>query len=75
MKHVYTITNEDVGRAFITLPDCAYCGAKGKRVSTYDFIGRIIPPDVGKKVYQLESGSLAIENGEQLAERLENEAI
>ena len=68
MKHIHTITKEDVGRHIIKLP-CPTCG----RVDTIccsDFIGYIMKIDIGKRIYRSEDGILCVENQEQLEERL-----
>lgn len=57
----YTITSGDVGRAFIT--------AFGEKWNVADFLGRILPRDVGKRVYRATGHVLQPESDEQFAKR------
>ncbi len=57
----YTIQPEDVGKPTIE--------AFGRRQTVADFLGRILPGDVGKRVY-LRGGVCQVENEEQRARRL-----
>ena len=49
--------------------DCDYCG-KVKRISLEDAIGRVLPLDIGKRVFISTSGSLHVENDEQRKKRI-----
>ena len=60
MRH-YTITTEDVGKAHIRAFDQMW--------PVQDFLGRILPGDVGKRVYQ-RAGILQVENDEQYVARM-----
>lgn len=59
----YTLTDADVGKAFI--------GAFGQKWPVADFIGRVQPRDVGKRVFKHAAGHLTVENDEQCNQRLE----
>lgn len=56
----YTLTTEDVGRPTLRI--------FGRTWLVSGFIGRILPGDVGKRVY-LVGGILQVENDEQRAAR------
>src|SRR5262245_24247828 len=63
----YTIRDADVGRAVIT--------AWGRRWSVSDFMGRILPSDVGKRINKITGGDggyefLQVENNEQFQRRM-----
>ena len=60
MRH-YTITTEDVGTKLLA--------AFGKLWPVQGFLGRILPGDVGKRVY-LRAGVLQVENDEQRVARM-----
>lgn len=57
----YTLTVADIGKPYIR--------AFGKSWPVENFIGRILPGDVGKRVYQSD-GILQVENDEQMAKRM-----
>lgn len=62
----YTVRPEDVGRKTIE--------AFGRRRMTVtDFLGRILPGDVGKRVY-MRGGVCQVENDEQRASRAQRES-
>jgi hypothetical protein len=66
MRPHYTLTTGDVGRAWIK--------AFGRSWMACDFIGRVLPGDVGKRVYLTptndgEHAILQVENDEQRANR------
>lgn len=65
MRPYYTITPSDIGKPWIK--------AFGRVWSVSDWIGRILPLDVGKRVYQID-GILQVENQEQLLARQSREA-
>jgi len=66
-KYLHTITEEDV-KSMLSIT---------KRTNgTVDFfklysnVGKLLPRDIGKQVYEMPSGHYQIENDEQLAKRL-----
>lgn len=61
MRSYYELQQSDVGRPFLKIFDRVW--------SVTDFMGRILPGDVGKRVY-LVSGILQVENDAQRAKRL-----
>jgi hypothetical protein len=61
----YTIAADDVGKSTIN--------PFGRVHRVTDFIGRIMPQDVGKRVYERDN-VLQVENDEQLARRLAKSA-
>ena len=65
MNPHYTIRAQDVGRMSIT--------AFGQSWLTVNFIGRILPGDVGKRIYKAMDASggfyLQVENDQQRARR------
>ena len=63
----YILVAEDVGRPWIKAP-VGCCSTRTVLVS--DFIGRILPQDVGKHCFW-NNGILQVENNEQMAQRLE----
>lgn len=65
-RFLFTIGEEHIGRAFIKIGDRTY--------STSSWIGRILPGDVGKKVYESD-GILQVENDQQRDERIAKEAL
>lgn len=63
----YTITSDDVGHPLIR--------AWGRSWSVTDFMGQILPGDVGKRIYKVATNNgsseiLQVENDEQRAKRL-----
>ena len=62
MSAYYTITKDDVNKPTIR--------AFGRVVTVGGFLGRILPGDVGKRLYQRD-GVIQAENEEQRDERLE----
>lgn len=56
----YTITEDDVGKGFLRI--------FGQVVMAKDFIGRVLPKDVGKRVVD-SGGVLQVENDEQFERR------
>ncbi len=72
MKYVHTITEEDVGKPSMKYIKCFHCGITG--VILFDFMGGVMPHDVGKRIYHDKSGICQVENDEQLAARLVREA-
>ena len=74
MKYLYTIQAKDINKKYITVAtcnctDCDFCG-KAKRISIEDAIGRVLPIDIGKRVFISVSGSLHVENKEQMNKRI-----
>jgi hypothetical protein len=65
MRQFYELTAADVGKATIR--------AFGRIWWVTDFIGRVLPQDVGKRVVQV-SGILQVENDEQRDRRLNRPA-
>lgn len=65
MNTPYTLTHSDISKASIV--------AFGQHWRTCDFIGRILPGDVGKRVYRVMDASggyfLQVENDSQRAKR------
>ncbi len=59
-RHVHTILPRDVGRPWIRIEDRVWLVS--------GWIGRILPMDVGKRVY-LSGGVLQVENDEQKTAR------
>ncbi len=64
----HEITREDVGKHVIQKPKCCICGAKPNPISISDFMGRILPIDVGKRIYKVD-GIYQVENQAQLKAR------
>ena len=62
MRNFYTITRRDVGSHLIE--------AFGRKWLAQNFIGRIMPCDVGKRVYVVAPNVLQVENDDQLRKRL-----
>lgn len=60
-RYLLTLEEKHVGRAFIQLD--------GRPRAVTDWIGRILPNDVGKRVYDVD-GVIQVENDEQRAARL-----
>lgn len=73
MKYVYTIEKNDVGKLVLeySLPSCSHCGKKCEtgKIYPYYFMARILPIDIGKRIYKGENG-FHIENDEQRDKRL-----
>jgi hypothetical protein len=65
MRDFYTITKADIGRFSIRF--------HGQSWPVVNFIGRIMPQDVGKRVYEIR-GILQVESQDQLNNRLKQEA-
>ena len=64
MKH-YTLQDSDVGKSFLR--------AFGRVWLVTDFMGRVLPGDVGKRVYLWRDGEgVSVENDEQRERRLEH---
>ena len=64
MRPFYTITQQDVGRSFLLV--------FGRTWMVQDFLGRVMPRDVGKRVYEVTTSGLsilAVENDEQMKTR------
>lgn len=73
MKHVYTIKEKDIGRWHVRAnpSECLTCGHSDRTMlAVRDVIGRVLPMDVGKMVYDAGDGVLQVENSEQLEARL-----
>ncbi len=64
MRSFYTLTTADVGRPWLRI--------FGRVWLTTDWIGRVLPQDVGKRVY-LVGEILQVENYEQRKQRLARE--
>lgn len=62
MKY-YELQQSDVGRATIH--------AFGKSWRVADFLGRVLPQDIGKRVFKVGDDILQVENDEQRAARLD----
>ena len=69
MKHIYTLTKKDLGKAQIEVVICKHCGHK-KRYSLFYLLGRVVTKDINKRIYLSKKGNLFIENQEQLKTRL-----
>lgn len=65
MREYREITIADIGKVMFP--------AFGRKWSTCNFIGRILPGDVGKRVYQV-GDILQVENDEQRDERINMQA-
>ena len=79
-KHIYTLTDADVGKITIPRDPCPTCGhypRHEKRRSLRDSIGYVQKGDVGKMVMEIETGEhstiLCVENDQQRDERLRDE--
>lgn len=59
-KHVYTIKAEDVYKPFLRVREMT--------IPVTNLLGRILPRDIGKKIY-LVDGVYQVENDEQLTAR------
>ena len=71
MKHTYTIKKSDIGKRQLTSSRrCHSCGMllMAQCIDTQDFMGAVLPIDVGKRIY-LNNGVYQVENNEQLKER------
>ena len=69
-RHVHTITEKDVGASVIH--------AAGKVFLTSNFMGRILPGDVGKRIYLIPDdfgGYLQVENDCQRDARMNRESV
>ena len=66
--HIHTITADDVGKLTVRLPACPSCGRS--RTISLLCLGRVIPIDIGKRVYDVD-GVIQVENQEQLNRRLD----
>lgn len=64
-RFIREIDHTDVGRAFIN--------AAGRIWSSSSFIGRVLPQDVGKRIFLVDNSFLQVENDEQRARRLVQE--
>lgn len=62
----HTLTSEDVGKSCI--------GFLGRTWQLEDFFGKVLPQDIGKRVY-LNNGILQVENADQRDSRLKLIAI
>lgn len=70
MQFVYEIKKEDINKRIIKL-SCPTCH-HAENIYVYDFMGYIMPCDIGKRIYKYGSGIYAIENDEQLNKRKNN---
>ncbi len=57
MKHIYTLGKKDIEKKHIVVVDCLCCG-KTKKHSLVDVMGRVLPIDVGRKLYISDKGNL-----------------
>jgi len=71
MKLVHEITKEDIGKSTIQ-KKCPTCGMVWCHIGITDLMGRIMPHDVGKRIYEVSPNVLQVENQEQLKKRLNN---
>jgi len=69
MKHVYTLRVEDIGKGYIEIVTCPYCH-QHERLDVSEFLGRVFPLDVGKRVYLSGHGVPFVENDEQYRTRI-----
>jgi len=65
---VHTITEADVGRSYARQA-CPCCGAR-RSINFGDVLGRVLPGDVGKRIYNVGGGVLQVENDAQRDARL-----
>ena len=75
-EYVTTIKADDVGRTHLLRPDCFCCGAH-RNIYIQDVMGRVLPSDVGKKLYRVRSDAndrwvLQVENDAQRDARMGN---
>ena len=76
IKQIYTIKKSDIGKGQLnSKKDCPCCGIRlwTQTINTMDFMGKIQPIDVGKRIYFNETGRCyQVENNKQLRERKAN---
>ncbi|KKN02464.1 hypothetical protein LCGC14_1117410 [marine sediment metagenome] len=70
MKYLHTITEVDRKKSGYFKKTCSCCEYT-KTYSLKDVLGRVMPQDVGKRVYISEQGILQVESKEQLEKRLD----
>lgn len=64
-RHLFTLTIDHVGKSWVRI------GSHG--ISLRNLMGRVLPSDVGKRVYRVD-GILQVENNEQRDSRLNKES-
>ncbi len=69
---VYELTSADVRRSFIKIVACKHCNTY-KTIWLSDFMGCVLPCDVGKHIYEVSKNVYQIENGEQVKERINDD--
>lgn len=72
-RYIGTIDETAVGKGGIRREVCAHCGRGGEFVSLLRAIGRVLPQDIGKRVYDTGDGVIQVENNEQRDRRLARE--
>lgn len=69
-KYLGTIDDTAVRKGGIRRAVCSRCGRGGEFVSLLGAIGRVLPQDIGKRVYDTGDGVIQVENDEQRDRRL-----
>lgn len=74
MKYLYELRKSDIDKTEIVVPNCCTCGCPhgSATYSLEGVIGRVLPCDVGKRLW-LVDGILQIENEQQFEARIEKE--
>lgn len=67
---VYEIKKEDIGKCTLPLGQCQCCGKKNGVIVVSSLMGRILPIDIGKRIYRV-GDIYQVENQEQLSRRLQ----
>ena len=71
-QYVYTIKSDDIGKTVIKIK-CNCCNTIKHYISITDLMGKILPCDIGKRIYEVSKGIYQVENDEQLNLRLNRE--
>ena len=74
MQYIYTIKKEDINKKYIRIK-CKCCNKIKHHIDIYNFMGYIMPCDVGKRIYQDKFQTYHVENDEQLNKRLKKEGL
>lgn len=72
-RYIGTIDETAVRKGGIRRAVCSCCGRGGEFVSLLGAIGRVMPIDIGKRVYDTGDGVIQVENDEQRDQRLARE--
>lgn len=72
MKHIYTIKKSDINKRVINVK-CEYCNKIQYYIDIHNFMGYIMPCDIGKRIYHIKDNIFQVENQEQLNKRLKRE--